>query len=226
MSFSGRHRKFTLIELLVVIAIIAILASLLLPSLGKARQTAYMSACQGNERQIGQVMRMYIDDQGGAYPSAIFWPTVSGDYRYWQVALYNAGVVKKGVGANVYCPSGETSGYVLDSTPSGIWKCALGPKSKSNGWTSQTHYGMNAMSFQNVYLKDAMIKSPSLLIHMVDSTGELTTGECSVVYKPGNGTLMIGFRHSSRTNVLYCDGHVDGRRSVDMMYDRLWLYNN
>jgi len=225
MSSSGSRRGFTLIELLVVIAIIAILASLLLPSLAKARQTAYMSSCLGNERQIGQVFRMYIDDQGSVYPSAIFWPTVSGDYRYWQTALYNAGFVKKGVGINASSPVGETVGFQVGTTPSGIWKCALGPKSRNN-WTSQTHYGMNASSFMNVYVKDSAIKRPSQLVNMTDSTGEFTTGECSVVYKPGTGNQMIGFRHNSRANVLYCDGHVDSRRSADVMDDKMWYYNN
>ncbi len=226
MSLPQRNSRFTLIELLVVIAIIAILASLLLPSLSKARETAYMSACMGNERQIGQVMRMYIDDQGGTYPAAIFWPTVGGDYRYWQVALYNAGLVKTALGVNSWCPSGETAGYQVGTTPTGIWKCPLGPKSKSNNWASQTHYGMNACSFQNVYLKDSMIRRPSALVLMMDSTGDLTTGECSVVYKPGVVAMMIGFRHNSRANALYCDGHVDGRRSADVMDDKMWYYNN
>ena len=94
MLYSICRRFFTLIELLVVIAIIALLVSILLPSLSKARQTAYMSACMSNERQIGQVMRMYIYEKGGYYPDSLFWPPVSGDYRYWQVALFNAGLGK------------------------------------------------------------------------------------------------------------------------------------
>src|SRR6266550_6825187 len=69
---------FTLIELLVVIAIIAILAALLLPALGKAKQKAWTTSCISNLHQIGLGMKIFADDNNELYP-------VSGGDIPWSV---------------------------------------------------------------------------------------------------------------------------------------------
>jgi len=60
--------RFTLIELLVVVAIIAVLASLLLPALSKAREKSRTVTCLAQEKQIGMAFLMYADDNGNMLP--------------------------------------------------------------------------------------------------------------------------------------------------------------
>src|SRR6476646_10120250 len=83
----SRPRGFTLVELLVVIGIIALLMSILLPTLNKARESAKKVQCQSNLRQIGQAFVMYCNANKGKLPYSS-WNDATKldpqDWLWWQ----------------------------------------------------------------------------------------------------------------------------------------------
>ena len=98
-----KHRMFTLIELLVVIAIIAILASMLLPALNRARESARQSSCLNSMKQYGTILNFYANDQKDFYP-----PSIRNSQGVNRV-LYDYGYLKVGDMKLIRCPSTQAT---------------------------------------------------------------------------------------------------------------------
>ena len=188
-----RFKHFTLIELLVVIAIIAILASMLLPALSKAKDVSKAIVCKNNLKQIHQISYNYADDFNGYFCPPQYNPGTG--LTSWSNVLTSFGYVKvqaKDLGIYL-CPSA-----IPPQTP--VYSCYFGMNWGTWIW-SAPGLRVNRISYSAWKLL-----GPSTFVQYSD-TWFSANGYCP----NGAGYTNSGnfyFWHNKRANTAYFDGHV------------------
>ena len=203
-------RAFTLIELLTVIAIIGILAAIIIPTVGRVRDSARASQCVSNMRQVTLAMRLYSDDRKGVLPAAF---SATGG---WAVALapYLPTGTYTGARNPVFvCPTNDYESRGTGALPV-AQTYSLGPGSAGLNTTESWVNDSNGSIARNV----SSIRNPTMAVFLLEGQIQDLTNKTAygVIQRTQLGNLAantaghVALRHggNGRTNVSFGDGSV------------------
>ncbi len=216
---------FTLVELLVVIGIIALLISILLPALSKARDSAQSALCMSNLRQEGLAIGMYASDSFGFFPPYRLTTTfANGAYKQPYVFEYLPGIYLSAKAKTFTCPVdnfllSDGSGGVRSNYP----EYYTGTTDVSYSYAPNEDLPQSAVKlYSTVGLKDAwQYYTPYITSQVRNPSGCMAMCETAESALLGYNTPSYYFRyqHNRNTtmNVLYLDGHVERKTAVQML---------
>ncbi|MCC6422644.1 MAG: DUF1559 domain-containing protein [Phycisphaerales bacterium] len=212
MAHRLKYHGFTLVELLVVIGIIALLISILMPSLNKARESANRVQCASNMRQLGLAYVQYASDfkgwiNPGYYDSPQYWNGLT-SYRMWPERFAHVGPYSPCNYGMKYTP-----GYAAQPDRP-VFNC---PSEQREFY--YTHYGANSWicGWQDParpYWKPhkfTQLTAPTSQVVILMDNARVNDG--TIEYP---NALQVAYRHNKIANVLFADGHVDGMSYEDL----------
>lgn len=203
-----QQKAFTLIELLIVLAIIAILASLLLPALGRAKDQARNAACVSNLRQLAMAARVYADDNKNVMPAAELLPTSPVDPAHPQPRICD--VLAPDVGRT----SGTNSSLVFKCPADDLGRYAA--EGASYEWNIELNgRRMDETRSQDLKFNFIAVGSGGTMTH--------TNGTMQLQFPPAATPMFIDYDDFhprsalSGKNVAFMDGHVTPLQIQDLL---------